>query len=64
MGAVTVYCVGDWLRFKLKKLPTIAIIAILGILFTLFTGLLTSFKYLQHWAPCYDFGIFRKCLIT
>lgn len=60
MGAVTVYCVGDWLRFKLKKLPTIAIIAILGILFTLFTGLLTSFKYLQHWAPCYDFGIFSQ----
>ncbi len=60
MGAVTVYCVGNWIKVKIKKLPTIAIIVILGLAFTFFVGLLTSFKYLQHLTPCYDFGIFAQ----
>ncbi len=60
MGAVTVYCTGDWIKINLKKVPTILIIVLLGLLFTLFTGLLTSFKYLLHLTPCYDFGIFTQ----
>lgn len=60
MGGVAVYCVGDWIKFKLKRLPTIAIVAVFGLAFTLFVGLLTSYKYLQHLTPCYDFGIFSQ----
>lgn len=60
MGAAVVYCVGDWITFKLKKLPTIIIIAVLGLIFTLFVGLLTSFLHLRHYSSCYDFGIFSQ----
>lgn len=60
MGAATVYCVGDWIKFQFKKCPTIVIISIFGLAFTLFTGLLTSFLYIRHLTPCYDFGIFSQ----
>lgn len=60
MGAVTVYCVGDWIKVRFKKLPTLIIIGIFGLAFTLFVGLLTSFMYLRHLTPCYDFGIFSQ----
>lgn len=60
MGGVAVYCVGDWIKFKFAKYPTIVIIGILGLAFTLFVGLLTSFMYLRHLTPCYDFGIFSQ----
>lgn len=60
MGAVSVYCVGDWIKIKLKKLPAIIIITVFGLAFTFFVGLLTSFLYLRHYSPCYDFGIFSQ----
>lgn len=60
IGIVCTYCVGTWIKVRLKKLPTIAIIAVFGILFTLFTGTLTSFNHLRHWSACYDFGIFSQ----
>lgn len=59
-GAAAVYCVGDWIKFRLRRLPTIIIVAALGLVFTLFVGLLTSFNYLRHYTPCYDFGIFSQ----
>ncbi len=60
VGGACFYCVGDWIKIKIKKIPTLIIIFILGLAFTLFIGLLTSFRYLQHWTPCYDFGIFSQ----
>ncbi|MGN1481217.1 DUF2079 domain-containing protein [Porcipelethomonas sp.] len=60
MGIVCTYCVGSWIKVRLKKVPTILIVALLGIMFTLFTGILTSLKHLQHWSACYDFGIFSQ----
>lgn len=60
VGIVCAYCVGTWIKVRLKKIPTIIIVALLGIAFTLFTGILTSLKHLQHWSACYDFGIFSQ----
>jgi len=60
IGIVCTYCVGTWIKVRLKKAPTIIIIAVLGLLFTLFTGILTSLNHLRHWSACYDFGIFSQ----
>lgn len=60
VGGAAVYCVGDWIKFKFRKYSTIIIISIFGLAFTLFVGLLTSFMYIRHLTPCYDFGIFSQ----
>lgn len=60
IGIICTYCIGSWIKIRLKKVPTILIIALFGILFTLFTGILTSLNHLRHWSACYDFGIFSQ----
>lgn len=60
IGIVCTYCIGSWIKVRLKKVPTILIIALFGLLFTLFTGILTSLNHLRHWSACYDFGIFSQ----
>ncbi|NLK39317.1 MAG: DUF2079 domain-containing protein [Clostridiales bacterium] len=60
MGGLIFYYTGRMKSFDLSKKVTILLCTIFGTLFVLFVGGLTILRYLNHWTPNFDFGIFSQ----
>lgn len=60
MGGFVFYYVGRMRAFPLPRWATVLLCVLFGVFFALFTGGLTILRYLNHWTPNFDFGIFSQ----
>ena len=60
MGVVILYAFTADMHFEISKVSTMTILSVLAIGSILFIGGITTVRYLSHWTPNYDFGIFAQ----